>query len=103
MLSDRMVPETPTKVWRSRVIYMCSANTIVSLRATTTPATAMAYNPPNSSSSIFHDGNLRPGIYKIQNIVSKTYVDIKDHIRELCGRPSTTLESFRGEVSSRFR
>ncbi|KAF9649758.1 hypothetical protein BDM02DRAFT_3128122 [Thelephora ganbajun] len=46
--------------------------------------------------SILQDGKIKPGIYKIQNIVSKTYADIKDHVRELCGRPSSTLEKSRG-------
>ena len=42
--------------------------------------------------SIFKDGKLRPGIYRIQNIVSQTYVDIREHTRELCCRPATLLE-----------
>ncbi|KAF9648165.1 hypothetical protein BDM02DRAFT_3187334 [Thelephora ganbajun] len=46
----------------------------------------------NNSISIFKDGKLKPGIYKIQNIVSQTYVDIREHTRELCGRPATLLE-----------
>ena len=52
----------------------------------------------NSGSSIFQDGKLKPGIYKIQNIVSKTYVETKDHLRELCGRPSSVLEDGSGQV-----
>ena len=59
----------------------------------------MTYNSSSTSPSIFQDGKLKPGVYKIQNIVSKTYVDIKDHLRELCGRPFTALESGRGHVS----
>jgi hypothetical protein len=42
--------------------------------------------------SLFKDGKLRPGIYKIQNIVGQTYADIRDHTKELCGRPATALE-----------
>ena len=42
--------------------------------------------------SIFKDGKLKPGIYKIQNIVGQTYVDIREHTRELCCRPATLLE-----------
>ena len=49
-------------------------------------------------SSIFQDGKLKPGVYKIRNIVSKTYVDTKDDVRELCGRPSTVLEDGSGQV-----
>jgi len=70
-------------------------NTIPSLRSTTTPAVTMKRN---TSSSIFQDGRLRPGTYKIKNIVSKTYVDTKDDLRELCGRPSTCLEKGEGQV-----
>ena len=42
--------------------------------------------------SIFEDGKLRPGIYKIQNIVGQTYVDIREHNKELCARPGALLE-----------
>jgi hypothetical protein len=52
--------------------------------------------------SIFESGKLRPGIYKIQNIVGQTYVDIRDHTKELCGRPATVLEG-KGLVGSCFR
>lgn len=52
-----------------------------------------------TSSSILQDGRIRPGTYKIKNIVSQTYVDIKDHVREICGRPSSVLEKSRGQVS----
>ena len=59
----------------------------------------MTYNSSKTDPSIFQGGKLKPGVYKIQNIVSKSYVDIKDHVRELCGRPSTALENGRGQVS----
>jgi len=42
--------------------------------------------------SLFKDGELKPGIYKIQNIVGQTYVDVRDRSRELCCRPATVLE-----------
>jgi len=51
----------------------------------------------STSSSILQNGRVKPGIYKIRNIVSGTYVDIKDHVRELCGRHFNTLESSRGQ------
>ena len=60
----------------------------------------MKYSFTKPNSSIFQDdGKLKSGIYKIQNIVSKTYVDTKDHLRELCGRPSSVLEVGEGQVS----
>jgi len=49
-----------------------------------------------SSTSILQDGRIKPGIYKIKNIVSQTYVDIKDHVRELCCRPTSALGDSRG-------
>jgi hypothetical protein len=52
----------------------------------------MTSTSKNDSVSIFEDGKLRPGIYKIQNIVGQTYVDIREHNKELCGRPATVLE-----------
>jgi len=42
---------------------------------------------------IFRDGKLKPGIYKIQNIVGHTHVDIREDTRELCCRPATVLNS----------
>lgn len=53
-------------------------------------------------SAILQDGQLKPGVYKIRNVESKTYVDIKDHVRELCGRPSMVLEDGRGLVRPQY-
>jgi len=60
----------------------------------------MTYNSPNTGPSIFQGGKLKPGIYKIQNLASGTYVDTKDDVRELCGRSTSTLEDGRGQVRS---
>ena len=38
------------------------------------------------SSSIFENGKLKPGIYKIQNIKSEAYLDIEVATREEIGR-----------------
>ena len=46
----------------------------------------------NDSVSVFKDGKLKPGIYKIQNIVGHTYADIRENTRELCCRPTVALE-----------
>jgi len=54
----------------------------------------------DGSETIFKDGKLKPGVYKIQNIVGHTYVDIQEHVRELCCRPATVLEG-KGLVGSR--
>ena len=61
----------------------------------------MTLTSTNDSVSVFEDGKLRPGIYKIMNIVSQTYVDIREHTKELCGRPVTVLEG-KGLVGSRL-
>ena len=62
----------------------------------------MTLTSTSGYTSIFKDGKLKPGVYKIQNIVSQTYVDIQEHTRELCCRPATVLEE-NGLVSSRPR
>ena len=87
------------KVWRGRVRIWQSIDIIVTLRATT-PTTTMGLF--SFGSSVFQDGQIKPGIYKIRNVESKTYVDIKDHVRELCGRPSTALEDERGLVRPQY-
>ena len=55
-------------------------------------------NPADDPLSIFEDGRLRPGIYKIQNLYSQTFLDIHEHSRELCCRPATALADGRGHV-----
>jgi len=51
-----------------------------------------------TSNSIFKDGKLKPGIYKIQNIFSETFLDIEVYPRELCCRPARDLGEGRGVV-----
>ena len=53
---------------------------------------------PNTR-SIFKDGKLKPGIYKIQNLFSETYLDIHRHSREVCCRSTRDLGDGRGLVS----
>ena len=50
------------------------------------------------SSSIFENGKLKPGIYKIQNIKSEAYLDIEVATREVCCRPAQNLGEGRGFV-----
>jgi len=52
-----------------------------------------------ASLSILEDGELKPGIYKIQNISSKTFLDYEVHTRELCCRLVNELEEDKGLVS----
>ena len=58
----------------------------------------MTFASPNEPSSIFEDGKLKPGIYKIQNLYSQTYLDIHEHSKATCGRPVENLEEGRGLV-----
>ena len=51
-----------------------------------------------NSSSIFEGGILKPGIYKIQNIYTETFLDIEVHSRGVCCRPAKDLGEGRGIV-----
>ena len=59
----------------------------------------MTLSSKNDSVSTFNDGKLKPGPYKIQNIASQTYVDIRERPKELCCRPAALLEG-KGRVGS---
>ena len=64
-----------------------------------TPALpTMTIHSTNDASSIFKDGKLKPGIYKIQNVQTENYVDIEVITRELCCRPAKDLGEGRGLV-----
>ena len=52
----------------------------------------------SNPSSIFKDGRLKPGIYKIQNLFNGGYVDIYEHSREMRRRSAQELEEGRGLV-----
>jgi len=56
----------------------------------------MALTSTNDSSSIFKDGKLKPGIYKIQNIYTETFLDIDVHSRDVSCRSATALGEGRG-------
>ena len=53
-----------------------------------------------ADSPIFENGKLKPGIYKIQNLYTETYLDIHQHSKEVCCRPARDLEDGRGLVST---
>jgi len=59
----------------------------------------MTPNPASHCPSILKDGELKPGIYKIQNIYTETFLDIHVHSREVCCRPAKDLGEGRGLVS----
>ena len=41
----------------------------------------------STPTKIFKDGKLRPGIYKIQNLYTKGFLDAYEHSKEMCCRP----------------
>ena len=58
----------------------------------------MSSSSTNDSFSIFQDGKLKPGVYRIQNVESETYLDFHLRSMELCCRPPKDLERERGFV-----
>lgn len=91
----------PQKVWRARVPNVC-ANKIrhVTPRAAcflhaVVPILAMT---STSNSSIFNNGRLRQGTYKIQNLHTRTYADINESTREMFCYPAKDLEEGSGIV-----
>jgi len=46
--------------------------------------------------SILQDGKLKPGIYKIQNLQTGTWVDIEEQSRAVCCRPAQNIEEGNG-------
>jgi len=53
----------------------------------------------SDSSSIFNGGQLKPGIYKIQNIKTETYLDSEVDTKEVCCRPAKDIGEGKGLVS----
>jgi len=58
----------------------------------------MTLNSISDAPSIFKDGKLKPGIYKIQNLESETYLDIHQNSKQVCCRPAGDLEDGGGLV-----
>jgi len=58
----------------------------------------MVDSTTSDSLSMLEDRKLKPGIYKIQNLYTRTYMDIHDHLREVRCRPATALEDGMGLV-----
>ena len=58
----------------------------------------MTLTSTSDSSSIFKDGKLKPGVYKIQNLYHQNYLDVEEHSRKVCCRHARDLEDGRGLV-----
>jgi len=80
------------KVWRVTVDQTSIVANSCSPRCRTCSATM--------THSIFQDGKLKPGIYKIWNILTETYADIEVHSRNVCCRPDQNLKEGNGLVRS---
>lgn len=59
----------------------------------------MTLHSTKDSLSVFQDGKLKPGVYKIQNVVTQTFVGIEEHSRRMCSRPFQDLKEGNGLVS----
>ena len=85
-----------TKVWR---VYDAGAYSVaISAFPTFNCRTSSADHdsaPTSDSSSILENGKRKPGVYKIQNIQSRTYLDVEVHTMEVCCRPAINLEEGR--------
>jgi hypothetical protein len=83
----------PTNAPCDADVFRCSSRCALSPRLHT-----MILPSQHDPTSIFADGKLKAGIYKIQNIAGHTYLDIRENTQELCCRPGTALEG-KGFVS----
>ena len=61
--------------------------------------TAMLTSPSYDPMSIFANGKLKPGTYKVQNLNSQTYLEVLEPSRKLCCRPATVLSDQDAVVS----
>ena len=60
----------------------------------------MLVSSPDDPMSIFVNGKLKPGTYKVQNLSGKTYLEILEDSKELCCRPASVLSDRDALVSS---
>ena len=70
---------------------VCNTSSRLVVRVTQLAFPTMTLNSAIDSASIFENGKLKPGIYKIQNLRSETYLNIYRHSKELCCRPARDL------------
>jgi hypothetical protein len=60
----------------------------------------MSIPPTDDPMSIFVNGNLKPGKYKVQNLKGQTFLEILEHSKGLCCRPDTVLRPEDAVVTS---
>ena len=61
-------------------------------------ACSIDHDPEPDHPRIFEYGNLEPGIYKIQNLRSETYLDVHHHSKEVCCRPVHASDAQKWEI-----
>ena len=61
-------------------------------------SSTMASDSTNDTPPIFKGRKLKWGTYKMQNVLTRTYLDIEEHSRALCSRPAQNLEEGNGIV-----
>ena len=59
----------------------------------TSSLTMMLVPPSDDPMSIFEDGKLKPGKYRVQNLSGQTFLEILEDSKELCCRPTTVLSA----------
>ena len=88
------------KVWLTRIDNVCD---YITPRPThflfvIVLVLAMAFTSTSDSPSIFKDGKLKPGIYKIQSLYNEAFLDVEEHSREIYCRSFQDLREGRGLV-----
>lgn len=89
------------KVWLTRIANVRLYNTAAYSRSRSLRfvlVLTMTFTSTSDSSSIFKGGRLKPGIYKIQSLYNEAFLDVEEHSREICCRPSQDLRDGRGLV-----
>ena len=46
---------------------------------------------PNDPMSMFVNGKLKPGVYRVQNLTGHTFLEILEDSKEVCCRPAAVL------------
>ena len=93
-------------VWRGRAQHQPGHDIILSCRSVSPPSPRfriscshiVTLTPMNDSVPILEGGRIKPGIYKIRNIFGQTYLETREHFKELHYRPTMALGDGEGLV-----
>ena len=85
-------PVNPSGLSEKRVAGAHKRRPLFQVSSGAAPFPAVMYTSPNHDPmSIFVDRKLKSGTYKVQNLASKTYLEVLEHSKELCCRPAAVL------------